>query len=184
MGGSRPPFDVDGYSTRDVNPGATNDEQFVADRPWFLKPWVLALWGLAVVLLIAIIIYGLVILATNNGGSAPATTRPSTTTSSSHPSAATTTPSSTLPTTTPPSAETTTEPLPPVISPTWTQQPRPAITGGTATCLRYPGYRRFTSQASTLNRRGIPVAATRLGQPLSPLTPERCNYELAWLLSY
>ena len=125
VGGSRPPFDVDGFSTRDVNLGATNDEQFVAERPWFLKPWVLALWGLAVVLLIAIIVYGLVILATNNGGGAPATTRPSTTTSSSHPSAATTTPSSTLPMTTAPSAETTTEPLPPVISPTWTQQPRP-----------------------------------------------------------
>ena len=116
MGGSRPPYDVDGYSTRDVNLGANDDEQFGADEtssPWFLKPWVLALWGVAVVLLIAIIIYGLVILATNNGGGAPATTRPSTTT-----------PSSTLPTTTAPSAETTTEPLPPVVSPTWTQQPR------------------------------------------------------------
>ena len=103
MGGSRPPYDVDGYSTRDVNLGANNDEQFGADEtssPWFLKPWVLALWGLAVVLLIAIIIYGLVILATNNGGGAPATTRPSTTTSSSTAPARTTTPSSTLPTTT------------------------------------------------------------------------------------
>ena len=71
MGGSGPPYDVDGYSTRDVNFGANDDEQFGAaetSSPWFLKPWVLALWGLAVVLLIAIIIYGLVILATNNGG--------------------------------------------------------------------------------------------------------------------
>jgi cell division septation protein DedD len=123
VGGSRPPYDVDGYSTRDVS----NADPFGAAEtpsPWFLKPWVLALWGLTVLLLIAIIIYGLVILATNNGGGAPATTRPSTTTSSTAP-ARTTTPSSTLPSTTAPAPETTTEPLPPVISPTWTPQQRP-----------------------------------------------------------
>ncbi len=125
MGGSRPPYGVDGYSTRDANLGANDDEPFGAAEtpPWFLKPWVLALWGLAVLLLIAIIVYGLVILASDHGGSAPATTRSSTTTPSrtTAPSR-TTTPSSTLPTTTLPPPETTTETLPPVISPTWTQQ--------------------------------------------------------------
>jgi hypothetical protein len=128
VGGSGPPYDVDGYSTHDLSLGGNNGEPFsVAEtpRPWFLKPWVLALWGLTVLLLIATIIYGLVILATTNGGGAPATTRPSITTPSSSTPARTTTPSSTLPTTTAPSVETTTEPLPPVISPSWTQQPRP-----------------------------------------------------------
>ncbi len=117
MGGSRPPYDVDGHSTRDVNLGAT--ESFGAvetSSPWFLKQWVLALWGLAVLLLIATIVYGLIILATGNGGDAPATTRSSTTTPSSTAPARTTTPSSTLPTTTVPPPETTTTPetAPPV----------------------------------------------------------------------
>ena len=122
MGGSRPPYDVEGYANYDVNFGASIDEPFGAaetSSPWFLKPWVLALWGLAVLLLIAPIVYRLVILATDNGGSAPATTRPSSTAP-----ARTTTPSSTPPTTTVPSPETTTpEPSPPVN--TWTQQQRP-----------------------------------------------------------
>jgi cell division septation protein DedD len=110
-----------------VSLGATNDDPFRAAEtpsPWFLKPWVLALWGLTVLLLIATIIYGLVILATGNGG-APATTRPSTSTSSSTAPARTTAPSSTPPSTTTPPAETTTEPSPPVVSPTWTPQQRP-----------------------------------------------------------
>ena len=117
MGGSGPPFDVDGYSTRDLSLGGSRGESFSTDetpRPWFLKPWVLALWGLTVLLLIATIIYGLVILATGNGGGPPATTLPSSTRPSSS------TPSSTLPTTivpTPP--ETTTPELPP---PEGTQQ--------------------------------------------------------------
>ena len=91
--------------------------------PWYLKRWVLALWGLAVVILIATIIYGLAILAKGGGGGAPATTttRPST----SAPSPTTTsslTPSSTLPTTTAPwtSTETTEPDLP--TTPQWTQQ--------------------------------------------------------------
>jgi hypothetical protein len=128
VGGSRPPSGVDGYSKNDVSRGANYDEPFGADEtssPWFLKWWVLTLWGLAVLLLIATIIYGLVILATDNGGSAPATTRPSTTTPSST-APATTTPSSTLPTTTVPPPETTTPELaPPETTQPWTQQQRP-----------------------------------------------------------
>ena len=125
MGGSRPPYDVDGYSTHDLSLGGNHGESFSAAEepsPWYLKRWVLALWGLTVLLLIATIIYGLVILATSNGGGAPATTRPSTPTPSSSTPARTTTSSSTLPTTTSPPPETTTEPAPPVTTQPWTQQ--------------------------------------------------------------
>jgi hypothetical protein len=129
VGGSRPPYDVDGYATHDVNLGANNDDRFgvtETSSPWFLKPWVLALWGLAVLLLIATIIYGLVTLATNNGGSPPAPTRPSRTTLSSTVPARTTTPSSTPPSTTAPPPETTTpEPAPPVTTQPSTEQQHP-----------------------------------------------------------
>lgn len=123
MGGSRPPYDVEGYSNRDLSLGENNDPFGPTETPspWFLKPWVLALWGLTVVILIAIIVYGLVILATGNGGGGPATTRPSTTTSRSTTSAPTTTPSSIPPTTTSP-PETTSEPAPLQPTQTWTQQ--------------------------------------------------------------
>ena len=98
MGGNRPTYDVDGYSRGNANIDET--ERFSTTEspsPWYLKRWVLALWGLTVVILIAIIIYGLAILARGSGGGAPtpATTHSSTTTSSH-----TTSPSSTTPTTT------------------------------------------------------------------------------------
>ena len=115
-------------------------------RPWYLKPWVLALWGLTVVLLIATIIYGLVILATGNGGGATGHhaavdnhtvvkhTGPDNHTVGDHP------------TTTAPPTETTIEPPPPV-----TTQPGRSnvliVTGGTATCPRYPYCPRSTSLA-------------------------------------
>lgn len=107
MGGSRPRYDVDGYSKRDLSIGETVDERFGATEsvsPWYLKRWVLVLWGLTVVILIATIVYGLAILAKGGGGGAPATTttRPSTTapsrtTSASLTPSSTTTPSSTVP---------------------------------------------------------------------------------------
>jgi hypothetical protein len=140
VGGSRPPYDVDGYSRHDSSIGETVDERFgAADNPspWYLKRWVLALWGLAVVILIATIIYGLVILGRGNGGSTPATTRPSTT-APSQTTSPSLTPSSIVPTTTTSPPETVTEPAPPITQ-TWTQQhphrhwwrsnlpPRPAI---------------------------------------------------------
>ncbi len=115
MSGYRPPYD-------DYSRGVDETERFSVGEspsPWYLKRWVLALWGLAVVMLIAIIIYGLAILARGNGGSAPAptTTRTSTPTSS-HTTTPSTTPSTTEPTTT--TSEVTIEPSPP--SATWTPQ--------------------------------------------------------------
>ena len=82
VSGYRPPYD-------DYSRGVDETERFSVGEspsPWYLKRWVLALWGLAVVVLIAVIIYGLAILARGNGGSAPAptTTRTSTPTSSQH----------------------------------------------------------------------------------------------------
>ncbi|MDT5087753.1 MAG: hypothetical protein QOG47_460, partial [Mycobacterium sp.] len=79
MIGNRPSYGA--YSSTDET------ERFsVGESPsaWYLKRWVLALWGLAVITLIAVIIYGLLVLARGNGGSAPAptTTRPSTPASS------------------------------------------------------------------------------------------------------
>jgi hypothetical protein len=123
VGGSRPPYDVDGYSKRDPRIGDTFDERFgVAETasPWYLQRWVLALWGLAVVILIATIIYGLAILARGSGGSAPATTtRPSTTAPSR-----TTTPSRTS---TPSSTTTAPSTVPPAsLLPTETA-PQPAL---------------------------------------------------------
>jgi cytoskeletal protein RodZ len=103
-----------------------SDEPFDStetQRAWYLKPWVLALWGVTVLLLLAIIAYGLVILATGHG-SGPATTKPSTTTSRSTTPTPTTTPSSTLPNTTEPSVETTSEPASPGTTQPSTQRPR------------------------------------------------------------
>jgi cytoskeletal protein RodZ len=88
----RPPFD-------DYPRGADETERFATvdtPSPWYLKRWVLALWSLAVAILLAVIIWGLAILARGNGGGAPAPkpTHTSTTTSST-----TTTPSTTTTTT-------------------------------------------------------------------------------------
>jgi hypothetical protein len=120
VGGSRRPYDVDDYSDRDSSIGETESFRITDNAsPWYLKRWVLALWGLAVVILIATIIYGLAILAKGGGGSAPApTTTRSSTTSPSRTSSLSPTPSSTVPT---PSTDTT-EPEPPPTTAPWTQQ--------------------------------------------------------------
>jgi cytoskeletal protein RodZ len=113
--GDRPSYG--GYSSTDET------EQFsIGERPspWYLKRWVLALWGLAVVTLIAVIIYGLAVLARGNGGSAPApTTTRTSTPASSHTTTPSTTPSTTEPTTTT-TTDVTIEPVPPSAS--WTPQ--------------------------------------------------------------
>ncbi len=114
MGTSRRPDDVDSFPTRDFSIDGVENSS-----PWYLKRWVLALWGLMVVILIASIIYGLAILARGNGGSAPAptTTHPSTTVSS-HTTTTSPTPSTT------PSTETTIESTPePTSTPGLSQHP-------------------------------------------------------------
>jgi cytoskeletal protein RodZ len=111
VGASRRPDDVDGFPTRDFSIDAAENSS-----PWYLKRWVLALWGLAVVILIATIIYGLAVLARGNGGGAPAptTTHPSTSASSQT--------TSTSPTTSSPSTETTIEQTPEPTSTPWAPQ--------------------------------------------------------------
>ena len=120
--GDRSSDDIDGYPTSRLSLGEKDDESLDAAeqaRAWYLRPWVLALWGLTVAILIATIVYGLVILATSNGGSAPAPSRPSSTSPArtTHPPR-TTTPSSTVPPTSTVPPETTEQPAPP---PTTTQ---------------------------------------------------------------
>ncbi|BBX47699.1 hypothetical protein GCM10009641_18970 [Mycobacterium cookii] len=117
MEGSRRPDDVESFPTRDFSIDAADNPS-----PWYLQRWVLALWGLAVVILIATIIYGLTVLARGNGGGppAPTTTHPSTT-SSSRPTSTSPTPSSTSPTTTT-DTETTIEPTPEPTAGPWTSQ--------------------------------------------------------------
>lgn len=123
MRGDRSPDDIDGFPTRRLSLGENDDESFGAAREptaWYLQPWVLALWGLTVAILVAIIIYGLVILATGNGGNAPTTTRPPSTSPArtTHPTGTTspprtTTPSSTVPPTSTVPPETTEQPAAP-----------------------------------------------------------------------
>jgi cytoskeletal protein RodZ len=119
VSGNRPQYD-------DYPRGVDETERFSVGEtpsPWYLKRWVLALWGLAVVMLIAVIIYGLAILARGNGGNAPTpTTTPTSTPTSSHTTTPSTTPSTTEPTETT-TTEVTIEPAPPP-SATWTQHPR------------------------------------------------------------
>jgi cytoskeletal protein RodZ len=91
--------------------------------PWYLRRWVLALWGLAVVILIAVIIYGLAILARDNGGSAPAPTTATSTRASSQTTTPSTTPSTTEPTATT-TTEVTIEPAPPPSATRTPQHPR------------------------------------------------------------
>jgi cytoskeletal protein RodZ len=123
VGDSGSPYDAGRYSKNDSSLGVNTDELFSSAEdpsPWYLKPWVLALWGVAVAILIATIIFGLVELATGNGSrpaTAPSsTTKPSATTTS--PTTATTsTPTETTTTSVPP--ETT---APPMSTQPWTPQ--------------------------------------------------------------
>jgi cytoskeletal protein RodZ len=118
VSGNQPPYDDYWRS----NPDADETERFSnveGPSPWYLKRWILTLWGLAVVILIALIIWGLAILARGNGGSVPAPTTTRTSTTASTTTTTSPTPSTTEPTTTTPSEETTIEPSP---TATWTPQ--------------------------------------------------------------
>jgi hypothetical protein len=125
VAGSGPPYGADGYSDSDSPVDENTDVLFNSGEdpsPWYFKPWVLALWGVAVVTLIATIIYGLVELATGSGGGGPTTTPSSTTRSSS-----TSRPSPT-PTTSPTLTTTPTETTTPVVPPETTAPPAPPVT--------------------------------------------------------
>ncbi|MBV9320505.1 MAG: hypothetical protein JOZ23_13235 [Mycobacterium sp.] len=88
-----------------------------APTPWYRKRAVVIGWGLLVVILIALIIYGLIELGTRGGGPAPTqtTTTTPTTTTTTAPTTTTTAPSTT--TTEPPSNASTGAPAPPPAAP-------------------------------------------------------------------
>lgn len=79
----------------DADQAADTAEPDVAPNPWYRNRALLAVWALALALLLTLIIYGLIELSRGGEGGAPATTTPSTSpTRSSTTSSTTTTPSS------------------------------------------------------------------------------------------
>jgi cytoskeletal protein RodZ len=104
-------YGVDGslQQVLDDEPDRADDsaEPDSAPDPWYRNRVLLALWALAVALVLTLIIYGLVELSRGGEGGAPATTTPST----SHTRSSTT--SSTTTTTTTPSSSSETPPPPP-----------------------------------------------------------------------
>ena len=89
---------------------------------WYRRPVVLIAWGISVLILIALIVYGIIELVQDQG----TTTTPSSTTTTTTATTTTTSPPTTTPSTTAPSTTETTssEPPPPTYSqqPTYTQQ--------------------------------------------------------------
>jgi hypothetical protein len=109
--------------------GADSTEPDVAPDPWYRNRVLLALWALALALLLTLIIYGLVELSRGGGGGGPATTTPSTThtrSSTTSPTTTTTTPPSSSETPPPETPEQTSEEAPPqsTYSPAPTEPPR------------------------------------------------------------
>ena len=116
-------YDVDGslQQVLDDEPNWADEvadaaEPDVAPDPWYRNRVLLALWALAVALVLTLIIYGLVELSRGGEGGAPATTTPST----SHTRSSTT--SSTTTTTTTPSSS---SEAPPPETPEQTPQEAP-----------------------------------------------------------
>jgi hypothetical protein len=95
-----PPADVD-----ELDNAADSAEPDFAPDPWYRNRVLLAVWALALALLLALIIYGLVELSRGGEGGAPATTTPST----SHTRSSTTSPTMT---TSPPSSSSSETPPP------------------------------------------------------------------------
>ena len=89
----------------ELDNAADSAEPDFAPDPWYRNRVLLALWALALALLLTLIIYGLVELSRGGGGGAPATTTPST----SHTRSSTTSPTTT---TTPPSSSSSETPPP------------------------------------------------------------------------
>jgi hypothetical protein len=102
--------------------GADSAEPDFAPAPWYRNRVLLALWALAVALLLTLIIYGLVELSRGGGGGGPATTTSSTTHSRSS-TTTTTTPSTTTAAPTPQTPEQTPEQAPPANSPAPAEPP-------------------------------------------------------------
>ena len=89
----------------ELDNAADSAEPDFAPDPWYRNRVLLAVWALALALLLTLIIYGLVELSRGGGGGAPATTTPS----SSHTRSSTTSPTTT---TTPPSSSSSETPPP------------------------------------------------------------------------
>ena len=89
----------------ELDNAADSAEPDVAPDPWYRNRVLLAVWALALALLLTLIIYGLVELSRGGGGGAPATTTPST----SHTRSSTTSPTTT---TSPPSSSSSETPPP------------------------------------------------------------------------
>jgi cytoskeletal protein RodZ len=91
-------YDIDGSLVLDDEPdrpdeAADSAEPDSAPDPWYRNRVLLALWALALALLLTLIIYGLIELSRGGQGGAPVTTTPSTSqTRSSTTSSTTTTP--------------------------------------------------------------------------------------------
>ena len=100
----------------ELDNAADSAEPDFAPDPWYRNRVLLALWALAVALVLTLIIYGLVELSRGGEGGGPATTTPSTT----HTRSSTT--SLTTPTTTPSSSSET----PPPETPEQTPEEAPA----------------------------------------------------------
>jgi hypothetical protein len=137
---------------KDLDSGGSSEQSFdlaAAPKPWFLKPWVLGVWGVLVITLIAVIIWGLLELAHGSGGGKPATTKPSTTTTtSSTPTTTTTTTSTTAPTSsTPPSS---TDETPTVAPPSTAPAP------GTAPSTHGHPHRHWWTDLPTTRLPGFP----------------------------
>src|SRR6201990_158300 len=90
----------------ELDNAADSAEPDLAPDPWYRNRVLLALWALALALLLTLIIYGLVELSRGGGGGAPAPTPPST----PHTRSSTTSPTTT---TTPPPSSSSSETPPP-----------------------------------------------------------------------
>ncbi len=94
-------------------------------KPWYRNPVTLTGWALLVMILIALIVYGIIELISDRQGTGnPSTTTPSTTTSTTTTTPTTTTTTTTAPTTT---TTTTTNPMSPGAMPTFPSQLTPSI---------------------------------------------------------
>src|SRR3984893_6755174 len=89
-------YGVDGSLVLDDETDRADEaaEPDFAPKPWYRNRVLLALWALALAVLLTLIIYGLVELSRGGEGGAPATTTPSTSHTGSSTTSSTTTPSS------------------------------------------------------------------------------------------